>query len=260
MKRVEAARLEKAVAEAVREGATRVLVAGGDGSVASAAAAVVHTRTELAIVPAGTLNHFARDHGIPLDAAAALDLAAEGTAIPADAGYVNGRLFLNTSSVGTYVRFVKRRESLEPRLGYRLASILASLRTFAVSRPFRLEVDIEGRQHFYATTLAFIGVGERELRIPILGGRVKDGRSGLHVIVPRASSHTRLLIVAASSALRGVQAAVGALELDSFVVEQCRIDSRHPRNAISLDGEIASVATPLHYRIERGALRVVAST
>ncbi|HEY9448687.1 MAG TPA: diacylglycerol kinase family protein [Gemmatimonadaceae bacterium] len=260
LRRVEAPQLAEAVGEAVRAGARRVLVVGGDGSVASAAGAVVHTRTELAIVPTGTLNHFARDHEIPLDVAEALDFAAEATAIPADAAYVNGQLFLNTSSVGTYVRFVERRESLEPRVGYRIASILASLRTFAVSRPFKLKVDAEGRQRFYSTTLAFIGLGERELRIPVLGSRVKGGRRGLHLLIPRASSHTRLLQVAATSALRGVQAAVGSLELDSFLVEECRFDLRRPRGDISIDGEIVSAATPLHYHVERDALRVVAST
>lgn len=257
---MEPAQLADAVGAAVRQGARRVLVAGGDGSVASAASAVAHTETELAVVPTGTLNHFARDYAIPLSAPEALDLAALGTAIPADAGYLNGRLFLNTSSMGAYVRFVKRRESLERRLGYRLASILASLRTFAAPRPFRLELEVEGRRHFYKTTLAFIGVGERELRIPVLGGRVDGGRRGLHVIIPRAGSHTRLLIVAATSVLRGVQAAVGNLELDSFVVESCRVDLRHPRDDVSLDGEITPMDTPLDYRIERDALRVVATT
>ena len=256
-RRTEPERLADAVRAAVRAGAQRVLVAGGDGSIASAASAIAGSGVELAVLPTGTLNHFAREHGIPLDVPAALDLAAEGAAIPTDVGYVNDRLFINTSSVGAYVRFVKRRESLERRLGYRVASILASLRVFTASRPFRLELDVEGHRHLYRTTLVFIGVGERELRVPVLGGRVKDGQRGLHVMIPRASSHARLLVVAAKSALRGVQAAVGALELDSFVVESCRIYLRHARDDISIDGEIAPFTTPLNYRVHRDALRVV---
>ena len=253
----EPARLADAVRAAVRDGARRVLVAGGDGSIASAASAIVKSGAELAILPVGTLNHFARDHGVPLSVPAALDLAAEGRAAPTDVAYVNDRIFINTSSVGAYVRFVRRRESLEQRLGYRLASLLASLRVFATSHHFRLDLDVEGRRHSYRTTLAFIGVGERELRFPILGGRVEGGRSGLHIMVPRASSRGRLLIVAATSMFRGVQAAVGDLEIDSFVVEQCRIDLRHSRDDISVDGEIVPAKTPLHYRLERDALRVV---
>ncbi|HEU6452488.1 MAG TPA: diacylglycerol kinase family protein [Gemmatimonadaceae bacterium] len=250
-------RLTDAVREAMRNGAQRVLVAGGDGSIASAAAALVGSGVELAILPLGTLNHFARDHKLPQSVPEALDLAAEGRAAPVDVAYVNEQIFINTSSVGAYVRFVKRRESLERRIGYRLASVLASLHVFAAPHRFRLELDVEGRRHFYRTTLAFIGVGERELRIPILGGRVEGGRSGLHVMVPHASSRARLLIVAATSIARGVQGAVGDLAIDSFVVDSCRIDLRYSRDDIAVDGEILPAKTPLYYRLERDALRVV---
>jgi diacylglycerol kinase family enzyme len=254
----EPARLADAVRAAARDGASRVLVGGGDGTIAAAAAAIVGSGVELAILPVGTLNHFARDHGIPLTPREALDLAVTGKAAPTDVGSVNTQLFINTSSVGAYVRFVKLRESLERRFGYRLASVLASLRVFAASHHFRLELDIAGHRRLYSTTLAFIGVGERELRIPVLGARVEGGRRGLHVLVPRANSRARLLEVAATSIFRGVQAAVGDLEIDSFMVEHCRIDLRHARDDISVDGEIAPADTPLHYRLERDALLVVA--
>jgi diacylglycerol kinase family enzyme len=253
----EPARLTDAVRAAISDGARRVLVAGGDGSIASAAAALAGSGVELAILPAGTLNHFARDHQLPESVPAALDLAAEGRAAPIDAAYVNEQIFINTSSVGAYVRFAKRREALERRLGYRLASLLASLQVFAASHHFRLELDVEGRRHFYRTTLAFIGVGERELRIPILGGRVQGGRSGLHVMIPRAASRASLLVVATTSIFRGVQAAVGDLDIDSFIVDRCRIDLRHSGDDIAVDGEILPAKTPLYYHLERDALRVV---
>ena len=83
---------------------------------------------ELAILPGGTLNHFARDLGISTEAAEALELAAEGCARGVDVGMVGGKLFLNTSSVGAYVRFVRVREHLESYLGYRLATALAAVR------------------------------------------------------------------------------------------------------------------------------------
>ncbi len=63
-------------------GARRVLVSGGDGTVASAAAVACETEMELAALPGGTLNHFAKDHGIPTELAEALELAATGSARP----------------------------------------------------------------------------------------------------------------------------------------------------------------------------------
>src|SRR3569833_16414 len=60
-------KLAASVRDALREGAPRVLIAGGDGSVASAATSLAGTDAELAILPCGTLNHLAKDLGLPLD-------------------------------------------------------------------------------------------------------------------------------------------------------------------------------------------------
>lgn len=249
--------LPELVRAAVRAGVPRIAVAGGDGTIATAAAELVGTDTELAIIPAGTLNHFARDHGIPLEGAAAASIAQSAGARLVDVGRVNGRIFLNTSSVGAYITFVRERERLEPRLGYRLASMAAGVHTVATSRTFRLELDIGGRARVYRTVLAFIGVGERDLRIPILGGRIEGGREGLHVIIPRAPTRARLLALAALATVRGVHAATAATRLDSFLVDRCRIHLRRPLGTVALDGELAPLVAPLSYEVVRGALRLV---
>jgi diacylglycerol kinase family enzyme len=254
---VQPGKLTDAVAAAMRDGASRVLVAGGDGSIAAAASALVRTPVELAVVPAGTLNHFAKDHGIPVEPAAAVALAAEGSAHPVDVGYVGDRLFLNTSSVGEYVSFVQVREELEPRMGYRMASLVASWRVFVRSRPFRLELNIRGQRRLYRTTLAFIGVGERELRLPIMGGAVEGGRNDLHVIIPRTPTRPRLVLTALVAALRGLRAAEDELHLDSFLVDRCRLAIRRRLLEVSVDGELVPLRPPLEYRVERGAVQVV---
>jgi diacylglycerol kinase family enzyme len=142
-------------------------------------------------------------------------------------------------------------------MGYRLASIVASWRVFAASRPFRLELDIEGQRRLYRTALAFIGIGERELRLPIMGGVVKGGRRGLHVIIPRARTRPRLLLTALTAALRGVRAAEDELRLDSFIVDHCRLTMHRPRVEVSLDGELVPLRPPLEYRVGREVLNVV---
>jgi diacylglycerol kinase family enzyme len=214
---------------------------------------------ELAVLPAGTLNHFAKDHGIPVDPAAALELATTGSPRPVDGGYVDGRLFLKTSSVGEYVSFVRTRDALqvERRMGYGVASLVASWRVFRAARPLRLELDLAGRRRLYRTTLAFVGVGERELQFPVMGGRVTGGRRGLHVIIPRARTGARLLFTALVAALRGVRAAKDDLQLDSFLVERCRIVVPRHHLEITADGELAPCDAPLEYRVARDALRVV---
>jgi diacylglycerol kinase family enzyme len=256
VRELEPADLASAIGSAVDAGATRVLVAGGDGTIAMAAAALRSGTCELAILPGGTLNHFATDLGIPADAAAALDLAAHGTARPADAGLVNGRLFLNTSSVGAYVRFVKMRKYLEPRFGYRIASAIATFRLLFRLRSLAVELEVDGHRRVYRTPLVFIGVGERELKLPTLGNRVRGGKRGLHVMVVRGRSSARLLTIALNAMARGVKTVSRTLELDSFVVDRCTITLRH-RSDIAVDGEVASMDTPLEYSLARDTIRVV---
>jgi len=119
------ATLADRVRAAIADGARRILVAGGDGSIGSAAGAIAGTGIELAILPCGTLNHLARDLSLPLNLEEAAQVAKTGRSVAVDAAVVNDRIFLNTSSVGAYVSFVRARERLERRLGYHVGSLVA---------------------------------------------------------------------------------------------------------------------------------------
>ncbi len=243
------------VKAAVAEGATRILVAGGDGSIGSAASVLSGTQTELAILPCGTLNHLAKDLSLPLDLEDAARVALNGTTVPVDAAVVNDRLFLNTSSVGAYVSFVRMRERLEKRLGYKLASLIAGIRMLFHMPTFRVSLTVEGVQREYITPLVFIGVGERELKLPTLGSRVANGNAGLHVMVVRERSGGRALALGLAAAARGVDHVARTPALDSFIVDECTIQPRVPR--IALDGEIITESAPLRYKHVAGQLQVV---
>ena len=107
----------------------------------------------------------------------------------------------------------------------------------------------------YITPLVFIGVGERELRLPTLGARVPDGKTGLHVMVVRRRSGARALALGLAAAARGVKAVSRTPALDAFLVNSCRIERR--ARSVSVDGEIVQIAPPLEYRHVPGHLRVV---
>jgi diacylglycerol kinase family enzyme len=249
--------LEDAIRESIEAGATRVAVAGGDGSIRSGACAVRGTNVELAVLPAGTLNHFARDHGIPVDLAEAATVACGEVTLAIDAGSVGDTLFLNTSSIGAYVTFMRVRERLEKRFGYAIASFLAMIRTFVLMPMMAVELLVEGKSVVYRTPLVFIGVGERELRAPSLGGRVEDGKRGLHVIVVRGRRRAGILATALAAIARGVKTTSRTPELESFLVERCSISMKRPFATVSLDGEAEVMPTPLEYRLERDIIRIV---
>jgi diacylglycerol kinase family enzyme len=249
-----------AIAETVRRlvegGAKRILVSGGDGTIATAASVLMQSPVEMAILPGGTLNHFARDLGVSADAAEALKLATEGACRGVDVGTVNGQVFLNTSSVGAYVRFVRIREHLERRFGYRVASAIAALRLLVQLRLIAVEVEVDGKPRIYRTPLVFIGVGERELQLPTLGSRVTDGKRGLHVMIVQGRTRARLLALALAAVARGVNSVARTPQFDSFLVDRCRITLRRP-GAVAVDGELVSMPTTLEYELKRDALKVV---
>ncbi len=251
------ATLSRHVRAAIERGANRLVVAGGDGSIGSAANVVAGTGTELAILPCGTLNHLAKDLSLPLNLEDAARVALNGSATAVDVAVVNDRLFLNTSSVGAYVAFVRARERLEKRLGYHLASLVAGARLLFHMPTFRVTLRVAGEQldRDYITPLVFIGVGERELRLPALGARVADGKSGLHVMVVRRRSGARALAAGLAAAARGVEALARTPAMDAFLVESCRIESRTTR--LSLDGELVTLSPPFEYRHIPAHLRVV---
>jgi len=256
---VEPAQLEQRLKQAIEHGTKRILVAGGDGTIATAASLVANTDIELAILPGGTLNHFARDHNIPTDLGKAALVAAEGVVASADIGYVNDCVFLNTSSIGAYVTFVRDRERWEKRVGYKIASILALIGTWSRLRSFTVTMEVEGARKSYQSSMVFIGVGERELKMPTLGSRVKNGKPGLHVMIIRGRGRARMFAVALAGIAKGTKEAEKLPEFDDFIVDSCRIDLTRSHALIGLDGELKEMRTPLDYKIERDALRLVVS-
>ena len=112
----DAATIASAVQAALDAGARLVVGGGGDGTLNQVASALVaHPRGAQAcfgVLPLGTLNHFAKDLGIPLELAEAVAVLRSGREAEVDVAEVNGRLFLNNSSIGLYPDIVRERESI----------------------------------------------------------------------------------------------------------------------------------------------------
>lgn len=254
------ATLREQIEEIARAGASRVVVAGGDGTLGTVAAALIGQPTALAVIPAGTMNHFAKDHGIPEAPDGAIAAALSDTIDRVDVGLVGVNVFLNTASVGLYVDYVRRRERIERFIGYRAGSLIAALGTFLRPRLLSVEVQIAGAVKRYHTPLVFVGVGERELKAPKFGGRVEGGQRGLHVIIVRGRRPARLFALALAAAARGLDSVAATPQLDSFIVESCVVHVAHRRSVtVGLDGELSRVPAPLELRVRYDALRVIAA-
>lgn len=250
--------LDSAIRDDAARGARRVMVCGGDGTVATAATTAEELGLEMAILPGGTRNHFARRLGIPIDAEQALAVAATAPPRAVDIGFINEKLFLNTSSVGAYVTYVRLRERIERWLGYHLASAVAALRLLFRLRSLSLRLEVDGASQVYASPLVFVGVGERRLATPRFGEPVRGGLRALHMVVVDGSSPARHLVRALAAAARGSEAVHRTPGVSSHLADECTVDLPATEVRIALDGELHRVRTPLRYRLAREALLVVA--
>ncbi|MEO8454612.1 MAG: diacylglycerol kinase family protein [Sphingomicrobium sp.] len=244
----------RAVAE---RGDPLLVVGGGDGTIAAAASALVGTSTLLGILPLGTLNHFARDLGIPTALDEAAKLIAAKTVRRVDVADMSGRVFINNSAIGLYPLMVVDRDLQRRRLGRskRLAMIVASLRTLARFNHQRLTLVVNDRKTAIDTPLLFVGNNDYRVDLGAPGRRESLADGELCVLVMR--KNTRWGLIAAS-----VRALLNRSRPDDMVrldgVEKLRVSSSRSQLAVSLDGEVDRVAPPLDYRIRKKALRVIA--
>src|SRR4051794_2981216 len=150
-----------------------VVVGGGDGTISAAASALVGTETLLGILPLGTLNHFARDLGIPGGLDEAVKLIAERPQRRVDVAEMNGRIFINNSAIGLYPLLVLDRDSQRKRLGRRKAAamIVASIRTLVRFGHQRLTLTVNDRKGQIDTPLLFVGNNDYRTDFPAAGQR-----------------------------------------------------------------------------------------
>ena len=241
---------------ATADGLDAVVAGGGDGTISAAAGALAGTGLPLGILPLGTLNHLARDAGIPFALEEAVAVIASGKARPIDVAEVNGRVFVNNSAIGLYPRIVRHREELQERRGRskRLAMLAASLHTLRRFRGHRLTIDLGGLQAPLETPLLFVGNNRYHTSLLALGrrGALDHGELCLYAPLVRGRLHFLGL---------GLRGLFGLARQRDFVslygVTEATVHSRRPTLNVSLDGEAVTIATPLRYRIRPGALLLI---
>ena len=242
---------------AVEAGARLIVVGGGDGSVSRAAQAIAGSRAALGILPLGTLNHLARDLGIPFNLQQSARLIASGRVRPIDVAEVNGRLFVNNAAIGLYPLMVIDRESQQQRLGRskRLAMLVASLRVLARFHHQRLTLSADGGEARVDTPMLFVGNNDYRLTLPGTGRRDRLDEGRLSVMVMRKKGVPGFL-AAVGRALIGIARSDDMVRLDG--VRKLRVDSRRSTIVLALDGETVAMKPPLDFNIRSAALNVIA--
>ena len=214
-------------------GADVLGMAGGDGSLAAVAEVAIDQDVPFVCIPFGTRNHFARDLGLdrndPIAALAAFD---DGVERRVDVARANHRLFLNNVSLGIYARLVHRREHHRRR-----RDALARLRALALTlqdRRRRQRFTIDG-EHVRAR-LVLVSNNDYTLDVLSLGERERLDEGKLHLYIPHGFRR---------------------ITWEGRACTELEIGAPQPRLRTAIDGEPVELDTPVHFRIEPLALRVL---
>lgn len=253
-----------AIADAVRRardaGAKVVAVAGGDGTVSTAAQELAGSATALAVLPMGTMNHFAKDAGIPLALEDAVRVAVRGRATPIDVAEANGRVFVNNASIGVYPRAVHERSRLPtPRTpwGKRLAQTQAALAVLRRWPAHRVLLAMDGHGQVRTPPFIFVGNNVYDLALGRLGTRrsLTGGRLGVyHSLRPERGA---VLALAARALVGRLE---GSEDLQQATAQEVAIHAlRRPgrRMRVGVDGEVVRMRMPLRFRIRPRDLLVM---
>lgn len=251
---VPGAELAVAAERAVRDGCA-IVAAGGDGTVSAVAGVAAATGAAFGVIPLGTLNHFAKDAGIPLDLDAAVRDIVTGAAVAVDVAEANGRVFVNNASAGFYARVVREREAEQRRgRGKWTASALAVVRTWRDYRTITVRLTLDGEQQVIRTPFVFIGNGEYVEEGLHVGERtsIADGRLSVYT-APGSTRRDMLRMLTRSIAGR----LTPDVPLEKRTVCEVTVEPRSTAMPLAADGELVQLRGPVRFRVRPGALRLL---
>lgn len=248
--------LSEALAQAARAGADVLLAGGGDGTISAAAAVLMGSDTALAVLPAGTMNLFARGLGIPLDLDQAVADFANGEIRSVDIATANGQPFVHQFSIGLHSDLIRRREALNysSKFGKMRASVVAALATIA--RPPRLHFELAMPDAAIRATASSLGISNNALAggpLPV-AARLDGGELGIYIARAHRSGEIMRLLLALATG-RWNQSSV--VEIHRAPNVRLTLSGRSRRIQCAIDGELGRLEARTEIAIHPGALKVL---
>ncbi len=235
-----------------------VVAGGGDGTVSAVAAALVGHDIPLGVLALGTLNHLAKDLGIPLDPEDAAKVILGGHTTAIDLGEVNGRIFLNNASLGLYPQIVRVRQR-HSATGIRKWIIAAwvTLKVVARHRSMAIRLNVDDAVVLRRTPIVFVGNNEYRAAGLAAGSResLSGGTLAIYIVNAGGRRHPVRLIRLAWHLVLGT--ALDGDHLELVRTKAATVESKEEMLHMALDGEVEIFYAPLEFRILPGALRVL---
>ncbi len=236
---------------------TKIIVAGGgDGTISAVASKLFNSEKTLGVLPLGTLNNFSKDLQIPQDLTEAVRVIAENQVKEIDVGEVNGRIFVNNSSIGLYPNIVKNRERQQEKLGRGKwsAAFWAALKILRRHPFLTVKIKHESDEEVIKTPFVFVGNGEYQIDFFNIGRRerIEDGKLSVYFLHKSGRKGLFMLV------LRTIFGRLRqAKDFEENLVREITIETRKKQMLVALDGEVEMMETPLCYCIHPRTLRVI---
>jgi diacylglycerol kinase family enzyme len=246
-----------AAKSAIEERFDCIVAGGGDGTINCVASALVGSDVALGVMPLGTLNHFAKDLRIPIDPTEAARVICSGKSRRVDVAEVNGRVFVNNSSIGIYPSIVKRRDGQIDRLGRGkfISTILAAISALRRFPTVEVRLNVNGDEWHCTTPFVMIGNNPYSWDLFNFASRERIDGGELGVYFAHRTGRFGLLKLILRGWFRRLDQ---ARDFGSLTTRELWIQTRKHELRVATDGEIRKMTTPLHYIIRPGALRVMA--
>ena len=250
--------LVRTLARVCAESGDHVLMAGGgDGTISAAADAAWKTQVPLAVLPAGTMNLFARALKIPLELNAALESLASGSVQAVDISTANEHSFVHQFSIGFQPQMIQFRNTLDyrSRWGKRLATLRAFAKAMGRPPKFRVRMIVDGttiERAVSAVSITNNAYGRGVLPVPEV---VDRGELGVYIagrLTPSA------LLKLAFSVLTGSWR--DHPDVDEVVAKKVELHFPRLRRGAkaTIDGELIPLPRDIKFAVHPGALKVLA--
>ncbi len=235
-----------------------LVVAGGDGTISAMANHAIREQFPMAIVPFGTFNMFARDHGLSLDTDVALRDLLDGEIRPVQTGEIGGVHFIVNATLGLYSQLLADREQWKNQFGRRrFVAIFAAFSTIMkYGRSYTLQFNKgDGRQ--IVRTVSFMACNNT-LQAEQAGVQYdeKMGQGYLYGIVLKPSSRKRMLLLAIKLIFKRLNE---DRQIISFPFESLDIDKKKGSRTIdvAMDGEVHTLKAPFTVKANKDLLKVL---
>ncbi|MBX9934238.1 MAG: lipid kinase [Methylobacterium sp.] len=229
-----------------------VILGGGDGTMNSAAPALVETGLPLGILPLGTANDLARSLNLPLEPVAAAQMITTERPRPADLGWVNGHYYFNVASIGFSAELAGDLTAESKKRWGTLGYAIAAIRVLRRVRPFTVTIEHDGTVEKVTTIQVSVGNGRH------YGGgmtveetaQVDDGKLDFYSL---EVDHWWRLIALLPALRRGTHGR--AEDVRAFHTTEIVVRTKRPR-PVNTDGELTT-HTPAHFKVVPKAVRIV---